>query len=350
MYKIPTTIITGFLGSGKTTLIRNLLLNSKGIKIALIINEFGDLGIDGGLLKGCDLEICQDEDIIELNNGCICCTVADDFIPTMQKLINRTDSFDHIIIETSGLALPQPLVQAFNWPEIKTRVTVDAVITVIDCEAVALGRFAHDEAAVMAQRLSNDNLDHDNPLHELFEDQINAADLIILNKADLVNNTQMQKVRASVSNASHRVIKMVEAENGNLPIEILLGLKASTENHIDKRQSHHDREHETGVHHDHDHDDFTSFVVELGTIVDINAFVEGLKTVMLNSGVLRIKGFVSVENKPMRMVLQAVGSRVENYFDRPWNAGETRITKIVVIGHHDLDQANLTKAISNSVA
>lgn len=167
--KIPATVITGFLGSGKTTMIRNLLENANGKRIALIINEFGDLGVDGGILKGCGIETCREEDVIELNNGCICCTVADDFIPTMTKLLDRADRPDHIVIETSGLALPQPLVAAFNWPEIKTQITVDGVVTVIDAAAVAEGRFADDHDKVDAQRAADESLDHESPLEELLK-------------------------------------------------------------------------------------------------------------------------------------------------------------------------------------
>ena len=123
--KTPATVITGFLGAGKTTLIRHMLQNAQGKRIALIINEFGDLGVDGEILKGCGAETCTEDDIVELSNGCICCTVADDFIPTLEKLLARPTPPDHIVIETSGLALPQPLIRAFNWPGISTRVTVD---------------------------------------------------------------------------------------------------------------------------------------------------------------------------------------------------------------------------------
>jgi len=180
MKKIPTTVVTGFLGAGKTTLIRHLLDNADGRRIALIINEFGDLGVDGDLLKGCGDETCSDDDIFELSNGCICCTVAEDFIPTMEALLARPDAPDHIVIETSGLALPQPLVRAFQWPQIATRVTVDGVVTVVDGKAVAEGRFAANLAAVEAQRRADDNLDHETPLSELFEDQIAAADMIVV--------------------------------------------------------------------------------------------------------------------------------------------------------------------------
>ena len=182
--KIPTTVVTGFLGAGKTTLIRHMLENANGKRIALIINEFGDLGVDGGILKGCGIEGCAEDDVMELSNGCICCTVAEDFVPTMQKLLDRADAPDHIVIETSGLALPQPLVRAFNWPEISTRVTVDGVVTVVDGKAVSEGRFAHDVAAVDAQRAQDENLDHETPLSELFADQVACADMIVVNKSD----------------------------------------------------------------------------------------------------------------------------------------------------------------------
>ena len=181
--KIPATIITGFLGAGKTTLIRHMLQNAQGRRIALIINEFGDLGVDGDILKGCGDETCREEDVMELSNGCICCTVADDFIPTMEKLLAREDKPDHIVIETSGLALPQPLVRAFNWPGISTQVTVDGVVTVVDGKAVTEGRFAHSVEAVDEQRKLDENLDHETPLSELFEDQVACADMIVVNKA-----------------------------------------------------------------------------------------------------------------------------------------------------------------------
>ncbi|MGL4488769.1 MAG: cobalamin biosynthesis protein CobW, partial [Rhizobiaceae bacterium] len=288
--KIPATVITGFLGSGKTTLIRNLLMNAEGRRIALIINEFGDLGVDGEVLKGCGAEACSEDDIVELTNGCICCTVADDFIPTMEKLIARDRKIDHVIIETSGLALPQPLVQAFNWPGIKTRVTVDGVITVVDSSAVAAGRFADDEDAVQAQRETDENLDHENPLEEVFEDQIIAADLVILNKTDLVDAAQMTGVREIVGASTSRPIKMIEAQNGVLPAAVLLGLGAGTEDLIATRKSHHEMEHEAGG--DHDHDDFDSFVADTGSISNTTGFMDGLKSVIADHDVLRLKGFV----------------------------------------------------------
>lgn len=334
MQKIPATVITGFLGAGKTTMIRNMLMNAGGRKIALIINEFGDLGVDGDVLKGCGAEACTEDDIIELNNGCICCTVADDFIPTMEKLLERKDRPDHIVIETSGLALPQPLVAAFNWPGIKTAVTVDGVVTVVDSAAVAAGRFADDHDALDAQRVNDAGLDHESPIEELFEDQLTAADLIVLNKADLLDEASLKSVRAIVTGATARKPRMIESRHGDIPASVLLGLGIGTENDISNRKSHHELEHE-GDGHAHDHDEFESFVVELGAVDEPAAFIEKLKPIIDRHDILRLKGFAEVKGKPMRLVIQAVGSRIDSYFDRAWTPGETRGTRLVVIGLHD---------------
>lgn len=344
--KIPATVITGFLGSGKTTMIRNLLENANGKRIALIINEFGDLGVDGGILKGCGIETCREEDVIELNNGCICCTVADDFIPTMTKLLDREDRPDHIVIETSGLALPQPLVAAFNWPEIKTQVTVDGVVTVIDAAAVAEGRFADDHDKVDAQRAADESLDHESPLEELFEDQIHAADLIVLNKADLIDAAKLDSVKADVAERSSRRVNMVPASFGKLGADVLLGLGVGTEDDIVNRRSHHEAHHGDG--HEHDHDEFESFVVEAGSVADPKAFAEKLKAVIAEHDILRLKGFVDVPGKPMRLVVQAVGPRIEHYFDWPWGKDETRSTRLVVIGLHDIDEAAIAQAVKDA--
>lgn len=341
--KIPATVITGFLGAGKTTMIRNLLANAGGRRIALIINEFGDLGVDGDVLKGCGEETCTEDDIVELTNGCICCTVADDFIPAMEKLLERDNRPDHIIIETSGLALPQPLVAAFNWPAIKTQVTVDGVVTVVDSAAVAAGRFAEDEAKVDAQRAVDPSLDHESPLEELFEDQLTAADLVVLNKTDLIDAAGLSAVKAEIAQRSRRRATMVEASGGDVPADVLLGLGVGTEEDIANRKSHHELEHENGE--EHDHDEFSSFVVDLGPVPAPEAFVDRLKTVIERHDVLRLKGFANVPGKPMRLVIQAVGSRIDHYFDRPWTAGEARATRLVVIGLSEMDESAVRKAI-----
>ncbi len=253
--KIPVTVITGFLGAGKTTLVRHLLAHAQGRRIALIINEFGELGVDKDILAGCGDETCREEDMIELANGCICCTVADEFIPTMQALLSRPDRPDHIVIETSGLALPQPLLRAFNWPEIKAEVTIDGVVTVADAAALAAGRFANDEAAVDALRSADDMLDHETPLGELFEDQLIAADLVVLNKADLLSDADLGRIETHLRAEMRPGTGLVRARNGHVDIAALLGLGLATEDNLAGRDSHHELEHGGEA---HEHDDFDS--------------------------------------------------------------------------------------------
>jgi cobalamin biosynthesis protein CobW len=351
--KIPATIITGFLGAGKTTLIRHMLQNAQGRRIALIINEFGDLGVDGDILKGCGDETCREEDVMELSNGCICCTVADDFIPTMEKLLAREDRPDHIVIETSGLALPQPLVRAFNWPGISTQVTVDGVVTVVDGKAVTEGRFAHSVAAVDAQRQLDENLDHETPLSELFEDQIACADMIVVNKTDLLEGAEAEALVGTLRDSSRSGVQVVTTSMGKLPVDVLLGQGIGAESDLDSRHElhhhHYDHSDEHEHDHDHDHDAFESFVVTLGEITDPKAFSDQVSTIIGAHDILRLKGFAAVSGKPMRLTLQAVGPRVETYFDQPF--GDTaRATRLVVIGQAGLDQAAIEAALKSCAA
>ncbi len=349
--KIPATIVTGFLGSGKTTLIRHMLQNANGKRIALIINEFGDLGVDGDILKGCGDEVCSKDDIVELSNGCICCTVADDFIPTMEALLARSPAPDHIVIETSGLALPQPLVRAFNWPGISTRVTVDGVVTVVDGRAVQDGQFAHNIAAVDAQRAADDNLDHETPLSELFEDQIACADMIVVNKTDLLTTDEAESLAAQLRTDSRDGVQVVKTSMGALPVDVLLGQGIGAETDLESRHEvhhhhHHDDEddHHDDNHHDHGHDEFESFIVTRDEVTDAAAFATQVSEAIKANNILRLKGFVAVTGKPMRLTLQAVGPRVDTYFDQPFGDAP-RQTRLVVIGEAGLDQAAITTAL-----
>ncbi len=331
--KIPATVITGFLGAGKTSTIRHLLETAGGKRLALVINEFGELGVDGEILKGCGIEGCDESDVLELANGCICCTVADDFLPTIQALIDRPAPPDHIIIETSGLALPKPLVKAFNWPEVRTRVTVDGVIAVVDGPAVADGLFASEPAAVEAQRAADDSLDHESPLEELFEEQLNCADMVVLNKADLMSDTDLAQVTDQVKSQLRGKVGLLRASHGKVDAAVLLGQNAAAEDDLDSRPSHHD-----GAD-DHDHDDFTSFSVTLGVFAAPADLTALLDPVIERHGILRVKGFADIAGKGMRLVLQGVGSRLQSYYDRDWAEGETRQTRLVVIGETGLDEA-----------
>ena len=346
--KIPATVVTGFLGAGKTTLIRHMLQNAQGKRIALIINEFGDLGVDGDILKGCGDETCTEDDIMELSNGCICCTVADDFIPTMQALLERENKPDHIVIETSGLALPQPLIRAFNWPEISTKVTVDGVVTVVDGKAVTEGRFAHNIEAIDAQRKLDENLNHETPLSELYGDQIACADMIVINKSDLLTKDETAKIITDLKFDSREGVQVVTSTMGALPIDILLGQGVGAESDLASRHKvhhHHDHGENEEHHHDHDHDDFESFVVDCGEIKDEKAFAIKVADIIRKYDILRLKGFIAVEGKPMRMTIQAVGPRVDTYFDQPFGTSP-RQTKIVVIGQTGLNQAAIISALT----
>ncbi len=338
--KIPATVITGFLGAGKTSTIRHLLASANGKRLALIINEFGDLGVDGELLKSCGVEGCEDGDLVELANGCICCTVADDFVPTIEQLLNRPEPPDHIVIETSGLALPKPLVKAFNWPEIRTRVTVDGVITVIDGPAVAAGRFASDPEAVQAEREADEALDHESPLEELFEEQLGCADMVVVNKTDLLDSGALDQVATTVAEHLRPGVRMIRAVNGEVDLQVLLGLGAAAEDDLDSRPSHID----DGA--EHDHDDFTSFPLAFGEIASPQSLIARLRPVIAEHGILRVKGFAAVAGKDMRLVVQGVGDRLQHYYDRDWRPEDSRATRLVVIGETGLDQKAITAAIA----
>jgi cobalamin biosynthesis protein CobW len=339
MRKIPATIVTGFLGAGKTSLIRHLIEHAGGRRLALVINEFGELGIDRELLLGCGMSGCSAEDVVELANGCICCTVADDFLPTLRALLDRAEPPDHIVIETSGLALPQPLVQAFNWPEVKSRVSVDGVVVVIDAAAVAAGRFADDPAALARQRAADSALDHDNPLEEVFSDQLACADLVILNKSDLLDPAARAMTRAELAARLRPAVKLIEASHGAIAPALLLGLDAAAEEDLANRPSHH------AAGEEHDHDDFDSFVVECGPVADIASFMRQLGDTIAAHDILRLKGFLAVPGRELRQVVQGVGGRLQHYFDRPWESGEVRASRLVVIGRKGIDQAAIATAM-----
>jgi cobalamin biosynthesis protein CobW len=338
--KIPCTVITGFLGAGKTTLVRHVLANAKGRRIAILVNEFGSLGIDGETLRSCGIPGCEDADIVELANGCLCCTVADEFLPAMHALLDRPNPPEHILIETSGLALPKPLLKAFGWPDIRSRVTVDAVVTVVDGPAVATGRFADDPAAIAAQRAADASLDHDNPLAEVYGDQIAAADLVILNKADLLDAETLTRLRREITASLPRPATLMTATEGRVDLSVLLGLDAKAEDDLAARPSCHD-----AVDGEHEHDDFDSFVVPMAETTAPDALLRRLAEVAGAHDVLRIKGFVSVAGRPMRLAIQGVGTRFRQHYDRTWPPGETRMGHLVVIGQTGLDREAITAAL-----
>lgn len=354
--KIPATVVTGFLGSGKTTLLSNVIRNANGKRIAVIVNEFGELDIDAELLRSCPLD-CEDDSttnaneaavaedgIYELANGCICCTVEEEFLPVMQQLVERRGDIDHILIETSGLALPKPLVQAFNWPEIKQHCTVDSVITVVDGPAIADGRIAHSPDQVEAQRQADEGLDHDPSLQELLEDQLTSADMVIISKADMMDSETLEKVRALIKNYVKPEVKMHSISGGVISSELIMGLDMASEDRIEAVHTHHDHHHHHEEEHHHAHDHFSSVSIELGE-VDTDKTLSIVQKLITENSVFRVKGFLALPGKPMRQVFQGVGERIERYFDRPWRADEKRVTRLVFIGK-ELDESVFSSALA----
>ena len=231
--------------------------NANGKRLALIINEFGDLGVDGEILRGCGDATCSEEDVLELTNGCICCTVADDFIPTLETLLERDEKPDHIVIETSGLALPKPLIKAFQWPEVRSRTTVDGVVAVVDGPAVKAGMFADDPASY------NSNVSRTKAwtttAHWRRFLRINSpARIWVVSKSDLLEEGDAEAVIAKIRQETRQSVKALTAYHGKVDAALLLGLDAAVEDDVDKRKTHHD-----SLEDDHDHDDFDSFILDL---------------------------------------------------------------------------------------
>ncbi|MEM7581158.1 MAG: cobalamin biosynthesis protein CobW [Mastigocoleus sp.] len=353
MRKIPVTVITGFLGSGKTTLIRQLLQNNQGRRIAVLVNEFGEVGIDGELLRSC--QVCNSEtetlnNIVELTNGCLCCTVQEEFYPVMQELIQRKNDIDCILVETSGLALPKPLVQAFRWHEIRNGATVDGVVTVVDAQAIAIKEIQEEtpldysegyRATIEAQRQADGSIEHETPIEELFEEQLAFADLVLLTKTDLLEELTLTKTQKWLHTQIPTGVKIISAENAEILPEVLLGLNAAVEDNLDSRQTHHDHEEE------HEHDDqINSVQFVLDEAFEPKTLINKLQGLVKQQEIYRIKGFVNVSNKPMRMILQGVGNRFDSFYDRMWFTDEPRQTRLVFIGR-ELQAAQVKKAILN---
>jgi cobalamin biosynthesis protein CobW len=336
MSRVPVTVLTGFLGAGKTTLLRSLLTQADGRRIAVIVNEFGDAGFDGGLVEECAAKACAPGDIVELTNGCICCTVADDFIPTMDKLLSRDRPLDAIVIETSGLALPQPLLKAFAWPDVRTRATVDGVVTVVDALALSEGRVTLDEGAVAAQRAADNSVDHDDPIEEVFEDQLACADLVVLSKSDLVSSDALADIEHRLVAVLRPGVRIVRSHGALLPA-VLIGLNSAAEDDMVARAGHH------GEGEEHDHDDFDSIVVTPSPANSVDAMRLRISDALNLSGVLRVKGHARISDRAAPIVVQAVGSRVDLSFARP---DVKQAEHLVVIGLRGFDGEAVRRALA----
>ena len=327
--RLPVTVVTGFLGAGKSTLLRQLLLSS-GLRLAVLVNEFGEVGIDAELIRSCGF--CPEEEldgrVVELANGCLCCTVQDEFLPTMQLLLERADQLDGIVVETSGLALPEPLVQAFRWPEIRTRTRVTGVVTVVDGEALAQGHVVGDPAAIEAQRLADPSLDHLSAIEELFDDQLVAADLVLISRADCLEAGQIAALQAQLAAKLRPGVTVLPMARGQVPAALLLGLDRDQGDARHGDQAHHhdadhdhavahddDHDHDHHGHHDHSHVAMQSVALRLEGPVDRQALERLLRNQIDRQTFLRLKGRAWLAGKAQPLQIQAVGPRLECWFD-----------------------------------